>query len=197
MNHTNKLLKIIGQKKPLTVGLTASALFFIFYLLSIQHISVNQEDSFSFSVVDDWADKLTKIRAPFQWEPIAVFNIFGIGFFISLNIVLGFLLAALVFFNISVAIFSYSLRRVCSIESDKKSIGLVGILPSMFTGFACCAPTFIIALAPVLASFTLFFIQIQSFLIPASISIMLIGLYWSLSRITEAHFRIVELKVRK
>lgn len=196
MNQTKKLLKIIRQKKPLAVGLIIGVLFFILYLWSIQHISMNQENSFSFFVVGDWADKLTKTRAPFQWEPIAVLNIFGIDFFISLNMILGFLLATLVFFNISVAVFSYSLRKICLVKPTGKGVGLAGILPTMFTGFACCAPTFIIALAPVLASFTLFFIRIQPFLVPASILIMILGAYWSLSKIQEEHFKIIESVIK-
>ena len=185
MNQINKLSIIVKQKKPLIAGLIMGVLFFILYLWSIQHISINQEDFFSFSVAESWADKLTKTRAPFQWELIAMFNIFGIDFFISLNMVLGLLLATLVFFNISIAVFTYSLRKICLIRPTGKDIGLAGVLPAMFTGFVCCAPTFIIALAPVLASFTLFFIKIQSFLVPASILIMILGLYWSLSRIQE------------
>jgi len=193
MNLIKKLSIIIKQKKPLAVGFIVGILFFILYLLSIQHISINQEKFFSFSIVEDWTDKIIKIRASFQWEPIAVLTIFWVDFFVSLNIVLGLILAALVFFNIVIAVFSYSLRNVCLIKPGGKGISIAGILPAMFTGFACCAPTFIIALAPVLASFTLFFIRIQLFLVPTSILIMLVGLYWSLSKIKEEHFKIMEL----
>jgi len=180
----------LANRKPLLIGLLVGITFFIVYLISIEHLIIT-DSGFSLSFAENPSEKLFKTRAPFIWEPIAVLNFFKLELFISINIILGIILATLVFLNIGVAVFSYSLRKICLVSLGKAR-GLVGILPSMFTGFACCVPTFIIALAPALASFTVFFVQIQPFIVPASIIIMLGGLYWSLSKITEEHLEMLD-----
>lgn len=190
MDSLKKLSIILRHKKPLLIGLLVGITFFIIYLISVGHLIKTPVSDFSLSIVEDLPEKLFKTRAPFIWEPIAVLNFFKVSLFISINLVLGIILSALVFFNIGIAVFSYSVRKICMINPGGAK-SLVGILPAMFTGFACCVPTFIIALAPALASFTVFFIQIQPFIVPASIIIMSWGLYWSLSRITDEHLEML------
>ncbi len=181
MSTLKKLFIVLKDRKALFFGTLAGVLFLFLYLLSIQHLFFSFAGDFSLEIADDISSKLFKLRAPFLWEPIALLNLFIAEFFISpMNILIAFALAFLVMINISIAIFSYKYRNVCSPNS---SFPLVGILPSMLTGFACCAPTFIIALAPVLASFTVFFIEIQKFLLPASFLIMILGAWWSLWRL--------------
>ena len=184
MDVMKKIFKILQDKKSKRIGLLVGILFLVFYLYSIGNIiTVEMPDSFKFRVIDDWQDKVFKEIAPFLWEPIAVFYIYkGFSIFISIpNIAIALLLSVLVFLNISVAVYSYSLSRVCSVRPDFR--GLLGFLPSFFTGFACCVPTFLIALGPALASFTLIFIDIRPFLIPASIILMVGSLIWSTKKI--------------
>lgn len=181
MNFKDKIIIILKNRKAIASGIVVGLIFLIIYLISIQHLSLADSGKPSLVFADNIIEKIFSMRAPFMWEPIASLSFLGVQFFVSpLNILLGVLLSILVFLNISVAVFSYQYRKVCSV---KPGYSLTGVLPAMFTGFACCAPTFIIALAPALASFTIFFITIQPFLIPASFLIMSIGLWWSVSRI--------------
>lgn len=181
MNFKDKIIMILKNKKALLYGIMVGTVFLLVYLISIQHLSFTDPKKLSFNLADNVGEKIFSMRAPFIWEPIISLSILGIQFFISpMNIFLGILLSILVFLNISVAVFSYKYRKVCS---AKPGYSLTGVLPAMFTGFACCAPTFIIALAPVLASFTVFFISIQPFLIPFSLLIMIVGLWWSVSKL--------------
>lgn len=188
-----KMLTILRDKKAKRIGLLVGIIYFLFYLYSIGNITViEMPESFAFRVVDDWQDKVFKTIAPFLWEAIAVFYVYkGLVIFISIpNFIIALILAFLVFLNIAVSVYSYSLSRVCQLRPGYK--GLLGFLPSLFTGFACCVPTFLIALGPVLASFTVFFIEIRQFLIPVSVILMIAGLFWSVNRIPEDYFQIFE-----
>lgn len=179
-----KLFRIIRNKKAKWTGLAAGFAYFLFYLYSIGNITiVEMPESFSFRIVDDWQDKIFKPIVPFLWEAIAVFYIYrGLIFLLSVpNLIVALFLALLVFLNIAVAVYSYSLSRACQFRPGFK--GLLGFLPSLFTGFTCCVPTFLIALGPVLASFTVFFIKLRPFLLPVSFILMMIGLIWSVKRI--------------
>lgn len=188
-----KMLTILRDKKAKRIGLLVGIIYFLFYLYSIGNITViEMPESFAFRVVDDWQDKVFKTIAPFLWEATAVFYVYkGLVIFISIpNFIIALILAFLVFLNIAVSVYSYSLSRVCQLRPGYK--GLLGFLPSLFTGFACCVPTFLIALGPVLASFTVFFIEIRQFLIPVSVILMIAGLFWSVNRIPEDYFQIFE-----
>ncbi len=184
MNRFEKLSKILTHTKSVTIAFIISAVFSVLYLFSIEHIHFSSS-FFNATFLPNWSSLILSQRVPFIWEPVGTLTFMWIEVFISLNLVLVLILAILVFLNFTVALFSYHIQRTCKIRSSQK--GLLGILLALFTGFACCAPIFIIALAPVLASFTIFFIQIQPFMIPASIILMVWGLLWSLQRIEKEH----------
>ncbi len=166
--------------------MAAGFLYALYYLYSIGNIAIAEiPEPLSFRVVDDWQEKIFKPIVPFLWEAIAVFYIYrGLIFLISVpNLIIAFLLSLLVFLNMTVAVYSYSLSKVCRIRPGFK--GLLGSLPGLFAGVACCVPTFLIALGPVLASFTVFFIKLRSFLIPASLILMTAGLIWSIRKMPQ------------
>lgn len=176
----DKFIHVIKQKKSLMVGVLVSILYLFIYLISIEHLFLSNQQN-SFFVVNNPLERMFLSRAPFMWEPIASMSFSGIGIFLSpLNIILGGVLGILVGANIMISVFSYKFRKICNLNSN---YSLIGVLPSMLSGFACCAPTFVIALAPALASFTVSILYIQPFLIPFSIIIMLLGLIWSVSRL--------------
>lgn len=193
VNNMEKIFRILKYKKAKRIGLVIGVIYFIFYLYSIGNITiVEMPESLSFRVVDGWQEKIFKPIAPFLWEPIAVFYIYkGVSIFFSVpNFVIALFLSLLVYLNIAVAVYSYSLSKVCQFRQGFK--GPLGFLPSLFTGFTCCVPTFLIALGPVLANFTVFFIKIRQFLIPISFIIMILGLLWSLKRIPPNYIQIFE-----
>lgn len=195
MKTIKTILDILKDKKSKRIGLVVGIIYFLFYLYSIGNIAIVEGyESFSFKVADNWQDKIFKVRTPYIWESIAAFHIYkGLSFFLSIpNLIIALLLAFLVFLNIAIAAYSYSISKVCQFQPGFK--GLLGFLPSFFTGFACCVPTFLIALGPVLASFTIFFIKIRQLLIPFSFFLMIIGIIWSTKRIPSSYIRILEKK---
>ena len=184
--YMNKLaftakLNIIRKKpKPLLTGMLIGLLYLLLYLFSIEHLFRSGQTA-AFTMVEEPLGRMLMMRAPFLWEPVAALALAGFTLFVSpLNLLLGSLLGFLVGVNIMVAVFSYQFRNTCRINTG---YGLAGVLPGMLSGFACCAPTFIIALTPALGSFTVFFLAIQPFLIPFSLIVMLLGLYWSVSQL--------------
>lgn len=191
MIFMSKMLTIMKDRKARWMGFLAGTGFLLFYLYSIGNFTnAGIPIYFSFQVARDWPDKIFKTIAPFLWEPIAVLYLFrGWAFFISIpNLIIAFTLSLFLSLNISVAVFTYSLPKVCRPKSSLK--GIMGVLPSFLVGFACCVPTFLIALGSAVASFTVFFAQIRPFLIPVSIGLMIWGLLSSLKRISEEHLKI-------
>ncbi len=172
------------DKKALSIALTIASVYFLFYLWSIQNIVF---DSFGhimqFEFASDWISLIFRQRVALLWEPIGVWHIFdGLSIFIApLNIVLALILSVLVYMNILVAVYTYRMGSVCNIRP--KFHGIIGFLPAFLTGFACCAPTFIIAFAAAFSSITTLFIAIRPWLIPASILIMIFGYWYSANRI--------------
>lgn len=183
MNKTSfaaKFNKIRKHHKPLMAGVAVGLFYLLIYLISIEHLFWSRQPA-TILAVSEPLQRMLVMRAPFLWEPVIMLTLFGITLFVSpLNLVLGTVLGMLVGANIMVAVFSYQYRKICRIDSG---VGLAGILPGVLSGFACCAPTFIIALAPALSSFTVFFLQVQPFLIPFSLIFMMLGLFWSVYRL--------------
>jgi len=177
------LREVLKERKAKIIGFVVALVYFIFYLYSIGNITIIEtQELLSFKVLDNWQTKIFKQIAPFLWEPIALLNYNGLALLFSLpNILLALLLAILVFFNIAVAVYSYHISKICNVSTSFK--GILGFLPSFFTGFACCVPTFLIALGPVLASFTVFFIKLRPILIPLSLTLMILSIVWGTRRI--------------
>ena len=175
-----KFHKIWEDPKAKSVGIFVMVLYFIVYLISIDHLFF-QEGSFEVFVVDNPLSRMFTARAPFVWEPVAAITLGGIRIFLApMNFLLGGILGILVGSSIMVAVFGYRYRKMCRVNTG---YGLLGILPSMLTGFACCAPTFLIALAPALGSFAVYFISLQSFLIPLSALLLVGALLWSVKQL--------------
>ncbi len=174
--------QIVKDRTSIIIGAAAGLFFLVMYHISIDYLHLTGRAQFSFNVLAGGWDLALRQRAPYLWESLAILNFHRIQFFISpLNLLLGLLLAILILFNIAAAVFSYRYKRSCNLKIRQS---LSGVLPALLTGFACCAPAFLIALSPILpAFFTIYFIQLQRFLIPASFILMVTGLYRNLHKL--------------
>jgi hypothetical protein len=173
-----KINRAIRDRRSRLYGLVIAFIYFIVYLNSVGNLLFTADSGFlDLSVVPNWRITIFKPIAPYIWESIAVFRIAGgLSWFISVpNLLLDIFLSALVFLNIASAMYSY---QVLPIRPGLR--GLIGLVPSLFTGFACCVPTFIITLGAISTSFTMFFIEIRQILVPISVFIMAANLAWSL-----------------
>lgn len=175
--------KIFERGKFRFVFILTSLIFFFVYFFSLGYISYFPDfnNLTRMEIVDDWTGKIFRERVPFVWEPIATMYVLSFAFFVSIpNLILGILLSTLVGLNFSVSFFSYSLPKICRINPSKT---LSITLPSLLTGFACCAPTFIIALGSATAGLTTLFISVRPIFMPISFLILTFSLIWSLNKI--------------
>lgn len=169
--------EIIKDKKNLLVGILVFNIYFFVYYWSINYLNLTSAPS---KVVwaNNWPDLFFKQISTFTYEPIGLIQLGPIQLLIApMNILIGFGLGFLVFLNITAAIYIYKLPKQCRI--DHKYSGLIGILPSFLTGFACCAPTFLIPLAGILGSTTTFFTKLFRWFLPISIVLLVWSFYKS------------------
>jgi hypothetical protein len=182
----NKFKLLLNNKKARRIGLLSVFIYLIIYLISTNNITLGGVDSFSFIIADNWFELLFKTRAAFLWEAIGIITIpfIQLTIFLSiLNILLGLAIGILVGLNITATIYLYTLPKVC--RPDLKVGGLFAILPGFLTGFACCAPSFILPLVSVFSGAAVFFNNIRPFLIPVTLIALIWALRYSLKRVPE------------
>lgn len=179
-----KLSEVLAHERARRISIAIGVIYYLIYLYSIGNITpAAASERLGFMVVDDWLGRMFTLRAPFLWEPVAAVQLPGVvTVFISIpNLALGLALSALVALNVAIAVYTYYAMPI------RPGIrGLLGLIPSLFTGFVCCVPTFLLTLGTVSTSFTMFFIGIRQFLIPLSLVLLSANLVWSLRSMPDA-----------
>lgn len=156
-------------------SLLAGALYGCLYYWSTGYISI-ESNSFNYIVVNQWISQSFKLRAPFLWEPVAQLSTRLMTIKIApLNIALMVLLALLVFINLFVFILSVKKPTSCQLTSKKQTV--FALIPALFTGFTCCAPTFIIAFIGIIGTSASTFILVTRWAIPVSLILLIYGAY--------------------
>lgn len=129
-------------------------------------------------VVEGWSHLLFRARAPFLFEPIGIVNLGPFRLFLSIpNILIGAILAALVALNSAVSYYSF---RALGLRGAKGFASLLGTIPAILSGAACCAPTLILVLGLQLTATLAAF---WSWFVPLSFVLLVGSLAWSLRRI--------------
>ncbi len=123
-------------------------------------------------------ENLWRQRAPYNFEPVGVFQPFeGFAIFFAVpNLLLGAGLGLLLGLNIATLLHVYARAKACGVKSVT---GLFASIPAFLTGVACCTPTFIVFLG---AAFTASFIALLAWLMPAAIAALVLALAWNLLR---------------
>jgi len=179
-----KLKLLMKDRKSVLWGGVGALVYLGLYLFSIGAFRRGYSGVWSFDTAPNWVNMIFRTSAPYVWEPLIRIQtpMFSL-VFAPLNLLLGFVLASLVFINIAATINLYRQPKSCRLDAGTK--GLWAILPSFLTGFACCVPTFLIPLASVSASLTVHIIWLRQFIIPLSILLLLWGSWYSLRRVGE------------
>lgn len=172
--------------------------YLLVYLWAIQHLVVTRTDFGRFvdvpsiQLTNDWASKLLQQRASFSYEPVmAVYATDHVLVLVApLNVAMGLLLASLVAANLTLAVHLFRVARTCRRRAFG---GVLGAIPALFTGFACCVPTFAVAFG---AQFAVFLVAVRSWFFPAAVAAMVLALVWNGRRAarlqSEAAFPAVE-----
>lgn len=179
----NLLISIVSQKKFLIVALITLFLYLAIYLAATQHLiftsRIGQAESFfMLKVSPNWPQLLFKMRAPFLFESIGAIYLGNLKIFLSIpNIVIGTLLGTLVAANITTTYYSFKMLGLGGV----RGIGtLVGTIPAIVSGAACCVPTLILVIG---LQLTATLATVWSFFVPASFILLFISLVWSLKKI--------------
>ncbi|MDQ3657153.1 MAG: hypothetical protein M3457_19030, partial [Chloroflexota bacterium] len=115
----------------------------------------------------------------FAYEPVAALYLAqGLTFFLApLNLLSGVVLGSLIALHVATTAYALTVARSCRRLSWA---GLLGSLPGLLTGFACCVPTVAFVLG---ANLALALISVQMFLLPLSLASLVLGLGWTLQRV--------------
>lgn len=180
--YTKILRRSFEQPARRWTALAAGFLYFLFYLYAIRQLVVggvvSPQGNPAFVVAPDWASELLDPIAGYTFEPVAALYLFErtVLFLAPLNLLIGLVLGGLISLNITSAAYSLSTVRSCRRLSWT---GLLGSLPALLTGFACCVPTVGLVLG---ANVALALISVQTFLLPLGVAGLAAGLFWNLRR---------------
>lgn len=177
----SKLLSILSQRRYLVTAVLAAAAYALLYLAAARLLVWQGGAEPSAAMVDissDWRTLLFRTRAPFLYEPIGVV---ALGRHLTLylavpNIAIALLLGVLVGLNVAV---SYHDFRALALRGTRGFASLVGTIPALIGGAACCVPTLILVIGLQMSA-TL--IAVWPLLVPASAALLIAALGWSLMR---------------
>ncbi len=177
-----KLKLLLRDKKSVGWGALGACVYLGIYMWSIGAFREGRQGTYALDIARNWQSMIFRTSAPYVWEPMIRLQLpmFSL-VFSPVNLLLGILLGTLVFINLAATINLYRQPKSCRIDAGNK--GLLAILPSFLTGFACCVPTFLIPLASISASITVYVIWFRQFLIPLSVLLLLWGSLYSLKRV--------------
>jgi len=157
-----------GQATALATG----AAYLVFYLYGLGHLALGPS-GFDLTVVADPLSRATQLRAPFQWEPVALAVVGPMQLLLSpLNLALGSLLAALVGVNLAVSLVAYRGPSACRLGPGA---GAAAGLPGLLSGFACCGPTILLVVGLQASTAVLTVFQ---WLLPATVVALVGTLLW-------------------
>lgn len=171
----NLLYQMKANKTITLTSLIISVIYGMVYYWSTGYASITSRRDLSWIHVNNWQEQSLKLRAPFLWEPVAQLNL-PIGLNIQLapvNIALSLVLVLLVYTNIFIFVLSIKEPKVCKLTSKKQTV--FALLPALFTGFTCCAPTFIIAFIGIVGTSASSIILITRWAIPFSLILLIYG----------------------
>lgn len=161
----------------LRTSLMVSALYGVLYYLGTGYIQINNATGLRVTVVTNWSEMIWRTRGPFLWEPIMSIDLFRLGVLISVpNLLFGFLLVLLVFGNLSIVLLSIRHPTVCTVNTMAKGRTLTALIPALFTGFGCCAPTVIILWVSLFGSVSSLMVIAFRWLMPLGLFLLTISL---------------------
>jgi hypothetical protein len=156
----------------------------VLYLLSIGDIAVSASGRWSGAELVRFAPQgLFRPRAPYLFEPVvAVHPGAHVALFLSpIKLLLGLILAVLVTANLTVAVHAARQAVACRRPGYGR---VLGVLPAFLLGFACCVPTFVLALgAGTAAAILPVLLPLRSFFYPLTVVLLVTALVWGASRL--------------
>jgi hypothetical protein len=177
-----------GYRPARAVALASGIAYLLVYLLTIGDVVISRaplvDEAPLVQTVDEWT-RMFRARVTFIYEPVAaVYVTSRLAYFLSpVNLLLAGPLSALVGLNFAFVAFAMKRPEACGRVSRK---GVLASVPALFLGFACCAPTILVALGSAAASVTMGFIAVRAALYPVALVGLLAALWLNLRRMGSA-----------
>lgn len=167
------------RQRRIAVGVGSVVL--VLYLAAIGDIAVATSGRYS-PGVRFAPEQLVEARAAYLFEPIVVLAGSHVAAFLSpINLLLGGVVAALVAATITLA--AYGARQATACRRPGYSRALA-VLPAFLLGFACCVPTFVLALgAGTAAAILPVLLPLRSLFYPITLVLLLTGVVWGAHRV--------------
>lgn len=158
---------MISRHRWIAIG--CGLIYGIFYLYAIGDLSLTPPPTWGAYAIDLPLRRMLSARSTLMFEAIAVIEAGYLIWLVSpLNLLIAGLLGGLLAANVHGALYLRSQARVCA---DGRRGLLLGAMPALLAGGACCAPSLILLLGiPALGALGAFF----AWLVP--ISVLALGL---------------------
>ena len=178
------LISILSQKRFCIAALIALVVYVIIYLIATQHLvyGIRMGEAqyfFGVQILPNWQDLIFRQRSPFLFEPIGALYLGpNLKLFLSIpNMALALFLGMLVSANVAVSYYSF---RKLALKGISGFSSLLGTIPAIVSGAACCVPTLILVIG---LQLTATLAAVWSFFVPLSIVLLFISLWWALHKI--------------
>lgn len=175
---TRLLLSILAQRRFLIAALIALAGYIVLYLAAMQYLIIAPAGSLlSLELTPDWRSLAFRQRGPFLFEPIGVLHLAPLAIFLSVpNLAIALGLGLLLGANVAASYYGF---RELGMRGLRGVHALIGTIPALISGAACCVPTLILVIG---LQLTATVATVWAWLVPISALLLVISLWWSLRR---------------
>jgi len=173
------LASILAQSRFLIAALISLATYVVLYLGAMQYLVIapGQAELLSLELSPDWRELAFRRRGPFLFEPIGVLHVAPLAISLSIpNLVIAMVLGLLVGANVAASYYGF---RELGMRGVRGLHALIGTVPALISGAACCVPTLILVIG---LQMTATVATVWSWLVPVSALLLAISLWWSLHR---------------
>ena len=165
------------KEDPRILGfsLAVSGIYGLVYYWSAGFISRPLGQAWQIVTIPSWQAKLWQMRSPFLWEAVSRIDMPPLlSVLISVpNLFVMAVLSLLVFGNLIVVLIGIRHPKVCRINASGGR--LAALLPALFTGFGCCAPTVIILWVSLFGSVSSVMVVAIRWLLPLGMILLFAG----------------------
>lgn len=175
------LLSIVAEKRIRLTAIASLAAYVVLYLAATEHLVVlDGAAAPSLQILPDWQDLVFRQRAPFLFEPVGAVYLGPLALYLSVpNLMIAFVLGVLVAANVAVSYYGFRTLGMRGLQGLRV---LIGTIPALISGAACCVPTLILVIG---LQLTATLATVWSLLLPISAVLLLASFWWSLHRLAE------------
>lgn len=176
----NRLLAILSERRYRITALAAAIAYALLYLAAAQLLVWQSDAGASAGTIElspAWRELVFRERAPFLYEPVGVVALGPhVRLYLAIpNVAIALLLGTLVGLNAAV---SYHAFRELHFRGARGVVSLLGTIPSLIGGAACCVPTLALVIGLQMSA-TL--VAVWPWFVPASAVLLVAALAWSLA----------------